>query len=211
MQIDRIFFYGDSYCASSDEGSFPWILEQKGHQVMRLGKRGSGPVELFSFLQDHNALYDPLINDFAVIMYSAYDRQLDKSGFSMPNVNSIDDISDPFISKDYINALRNYYKHLFNEQQWMNIFKAHVLATRQQCADLGLPYIEYCCFKNEADLIGHKFNLHDWCQQGQDLSDDEDDFDKIKNYHNHMSPIQNQEFAEKIIIDLTEKYRGERS
>ena len=209
MQIGRLFYYGDSYCASSDEGSYQDILEKDGHQAMRLGKRGSGPLEMFSFLQDHNVLYDSLENDYAVIMYSAYDRQIDKSGFSMPNVNSINEIMDPFISQDYIKALQGYYKHLFNEQQWLTMFDATVLATRAFCMANNIKFIEFCCFEFEAKRTKMDFSLHKWTAEGyEQTKKDGFDDEAIQKFQNHMSPEQNKVFANLIIEKITKKYGG---
>lgn len=201
-QIDRLWFFGDSYCSDDSENTYIKILSDKlNANVKHLGQKGHGPISTYERFLEHKDFIEPQ-SDLVIFLWSGKHRKLDKHDMVLPENNV--QIQDEFVNSNYIKAIENFYQYIHNINHDNIIFQACKNAAELECRKENIFNIHYFCFPQEAEVYNDKFNLSYFAMTRSDYNNFS--FEEIKFFKNHFSPEGNIEFAEKIINDTKLKY-----
>lgn len=200
--IDRIWFFGDSYCADDSEGTYIDKLSKLHNaEIMHLGQNGHGPISAYErFLEQKKHVEQN--TDLLIFMWSGQHRKLDKHDLHLPEQGVI--MHDKLVNPNYINALKNYYKFIHNKRHDSIIFQSIVKATMLECDHKSFKNLHYFCFPEEAKIFNETFNLSYFSLTRDDYNNFSNE--DIKYFKNHFSPEGHEHLVHKINNDFKDKY-----
>jgi len=200
--IDRIWFFGDSYCADDSEGTYIDKLSKfHNAEIMHLGQKGHGPISTYErFLEQQSHIEQS--TDLLIFLWSGQHRKLDKHDLHLPEQGVV--MHDEFVNPNYNIALKNYYKFIHNKRHDSIIFKGLVNATMFECDFKGYKNLQYFCFPEEASIFKNNFNMSYFSLTRDDYNNFSNE--DVKYFKNHLSPDGHNDFVDKINNDFKDKY-----
>ena len=166
MAIDKIAFFGDSYCADL-EGSYIEELS-KDYEILHMGEHGFGlnfAVEQFRTFLLTNKNLD---NIFFVFMNSASVRKQIQCTTNDPVTSSgerpLPFSSDPAICEDfndsYLKAIKYHELYIQNDSEDLRNYHNSMEAQQWLIHKFKVNgYVRFLCFRHEAEILNNPLNF----------------------------------------------------
>ena len=162
MAIDKIAFFGDSYCADL-EGTYIEELS-KDYEILHMGEHGFGlnfAVEQFRTFLLTNKNLD---NIFFVFMNSASGRKQIKWPNFLHGERPLPRSSHPTISEDfndsYLKAIKYHELYIQNDSEDLRNYHNSMEAQQWLIHKFKVNgYVRFLCFKNEAKILNNPLNF----------------------------------------------------